>query len=103
MPDKNPQPAVPKTTDEKILERLDEISMHMKRLDTRDRWRTAGSTIRGVLSFVPFLISVWFAWYLYAHFDDVMRSAMRAAAEHTMEATKNGSNTLMDQLKSYFQ
>lgn len=86
-----------------ILDRLDQINQHLKRLDERDKVRMTGSIVRSILAIVPFVISLWFAWYLYAHFDDLVRQVMRQAAEQTMEATKDGSNSFLEEMKKYFQ
>lgn len=86
-----------------LLKKLDEINLHLKRMDQRDRLRMTGGIIRSIIGIVPLLISLWFAWYLYAHFDDLMRTLVREAAEQSMEATKSGSNSLLEEMKKYLQ
>lgn len=62
----------PKTHEEILLEKIDEISLHLKNLDRRDRMRTWGGFVRGIISLIPIVLLVLGAWYAYSNIDELI-------------------------------
>ena len=82
-------------------DKLDQILVHLKNLDRRDRLRTWGGFFRGLLSLIPAIAFIYGVWYFYQHGDEVMAKIAKVAAEQAMEATTNGANGIMKQLQNF--
>jgi hypothetical protein len=96
MPAKNP---VTVTT---VEEKLDEIILHLQRLDRRDRLRTIGAFLRSLLSIVWILLIVWSGWYFVAHWSDIMKQVANQAASSAAEYTQQKGTGLLDQFKNQY-
>jgi len=96
MPPKNPVTATP------VEEKLDEIVLHLKRLDRRDRMRTIGGFIRGFLALIPLLLLLWSVWYFVQHGDEIMKKIADQAASSAAEFTQQKGQGLLDQLKKEY-
>ncbi len=81
-----------------VEQKLDVIIEHLHHLDRRDRLRTIGSTVRGLLSLIPLLFLLWSAWYVYKQGDKLLETITRQAATAAAEATKNSSKGMLDDL-----
>ncbi len=88
---------------DKILERLEQIEMHLKHLDSRDRLRMIGSTIRSLIGFGLLLFAIWSSVYLLQNLEEIMKTVAREAAKQTMEYSKEGSKDLMQQMQEMFK
>ncbi len=93
MPD-NDRPIT--TTDEK----LDQILIHLERMDKRDKLRTWGSFARWLISLLPLLFFLWGAWYVVTHVDDVIRKVAEESAKQAAKVTQQQSANMMDKLKN---
>ncbi|MFA5800413.1 MAG: hypothetical protein WC840_05665 [Candidatus Peribacteraceae bacterium] len=96
MPPKNPVTA---TT---VEAKLDEIVLHLRRLDRRDRMRTIGGFIRGFLALIPLLLLLWSVWYFIQHGDEIMKKIADQAASSAAEFTQQKGQGLLDQLKKEY-
>lgn len=70
-----------KPTPDTVEGKLDEILVYLDRLDRRDRLRTWGGFIRGIIALIPIIILIWTTWYFFAHADEMMAKITRYAAE----------------------
>ena len=90
-------------------ERLEEILLHLRRLDSRDRLRMWGGFIHGILALIPTIILLVTVWYFYENGPAILQwvtqeTAREAAAVAT--GTKKGmavslpaSPDIIEQLK----
>jgi hypothetical protein len=90
-----PKTAAQTTT---IEEKLDEILVHLRRLDARDRLRTWGGFFRGLLALIPLAIFLWSVWYFINHGEELMKQIADTAASSAAEYTKNQGQGMLDQL-----
>jgi len=90
------------STETSIEEKLDEIIVHLKKMDARDRVRMWGGFIRSIISLVPLIIFVWSTWYLIQHGPELMKQIADTAASSAAEYTKSQGQGVVDQwLKEY--
>ncbi len=82
-----------------ILEKLDEISAHLKHLDSRDRWRMIGGAIRSLINIGFLVFVVWSSWYLIAHMEDFIRIVTQEAGKMSQQMMRGGSDDVMKQVQ----
>ena len=82
--------------------KLDEILVHLRRLDKRDRMRTWGAAIHTAFQIIPLLLFLWGGWYLYHHADEVLKRITSEAAKQAAAMTQEKSESFMEGLKKYF-
>ena len=95
-------PAANTKSPETVEAKLDQIVFHLERMDKRDRLRTLGGFIRGMISIIPIAFLLWSAWYFANHGADFMRMISDQAAKSAAAYTKNQSNGLLDQLMKQY-
>lgn len=88
--------------EETAEQKLDRIAMYLHRMDRRDRMRTIGGFVHGLLALIPMLFFLWSAWYVYEHGDELLQKiageAARQAAGATMNIDEGGMQQLLDQM-----
>ncbi len=82
-------------------DKLDVIVECLHRMDRRDRLRAWGGFLRGMLSLIPILAFVLGSWYFYQHGDELMVKIAKTAAEQASEVTKQGTESMMEQLQNF--
>ncbi|MAE68682.1 MAG: hypothetical protein QF793_01300 [Candidatus Peribacteraceae bacterium] len=82
-------------------DKLDQIIGHLENIDRRDKLRMRAGFIKGIIAIVPGIVFIIGLWYFYNHGDEIMAKIAKTAAEQAMEATKNGTNGLMQQLQNF--
>ncbi len=87
--------AAPVTNLGEIQDRLDMVLLYLHQLDRRDKWRTRGGFLKGLVSIIPVLIAVWAAWYFYTYGDILMKKlttevVRQSAAYAEMRAAEQG-------------
>ena len=82
-------------------DKLDQILHHLAAMDKRDRLRTWGGFIKGIIGLVPAIVFIWGMWYFYQHGDDIMAKIAKTAAEQSSEGTKQGTEGLIVQIKNF--
>lgn len=83
-----------------VEDKLDEILAFMHRAERRDRIRTVGSTIKGVLSIIPIAVLLGSLWYFYENGEEVMNTLMDKTIQKSAEYSQE---SLLDQLEGYMQ
>lgn len=86
------------TNTSSIEEKLDLMLLYMHRMDKRDRLRTIGGFVHGLLALIPIILVVWSAWYFYAHGTEFMEQITREAVKQSAEYSQG---SLMEQLEQY--
>jgi hypothetical protein len=94
-----PQAAAPRTLSTDIVERLDQIALHLRHLDRRDRVRMFGSTLKSLVSLGTLAFVIWSSVYFVQHLDDIIKTMTQEMAKQTMQYGKAGSEDLMKQLQ----
>ena len=79
-------------------EKLDEILLHLRRMDRRDRLRTWGGFFKGVIGILPVLAFIYGAWYMYEHGDEVLAQIAKEAAQQAAAVTQGTAENLMEQI-----
>ena len=85
----------------KSEDKLDIIIQHLENIDKRDRLRMRAGFIRGVFGLIPTIAFIAFAVYFYQHGDEVMAKIAKTAAEQALEATKAGTDGIIQQLQNF--
>ncbi len=81
-------------------EKVDKIVHHLERMDKRDRLRTIGGFIKGVLGFIPLLVMLGSLWYVYNHGAELMKEIASEAAKQAASYTQQGSSDIMKQFQN---
>ncbi len=85
------------TSDTKHLtveDKLDFIIMYLERMDKRDRLRTWGGFIRGLLGLIPLAIMLASVWYLINHGDEFLQKITEQAARQAMQVTGEAAGSM---------
>jgi hypothetical protein len=89
--------------EEKILtdsQTLEQILVHLERMDRRDRLRTVGGFVRTIISLVPMVIFLASMWYVYKHTDELITKVSQEAAKQAAAYTQEQSAGIIDQLRN---
>jgi hypothetical protein len=87
----------PKTTEEK----LDIIIGHLESMDKRDKLRTWGGFVRGIIGLIPTIILIWSVWYFYAHGTELIKQMTAEAAKQAAGYSQTQSDSFMQQIQKY--
>jgi len=82
-------------------DKIDIIIEHLENIDRRDKLRMRAGFIKGLIGIVPGIAFIIGAWYFYQHGDEVMANIAKVAAEQAMEATRQGTDGLLQQLQNF--
>lgn len=74
-----------------LLTEVREMREYLYQMNRRDRLRTIGGTIKGLILLVPTVLLVVSAWYFYKHSDEIIKGIAANAAE---QATKYSQGNL---------
>lgn len=85
------QETPPETTDE----RLDIIIEYMRRMDRREKMRSAGAFVSGMIRLVPIAIFLWGSWFFYLHGDSVIQNITEQAARQAAKIAGENANTMV--------
>ena len=88
------EPVVATTPEQK----LDIIIGYLDAMNRRDKLRTTGASIRGMLGPIPLLFFTWSIWYTIYHGSELLQQITPQAANAAAEATKNNSKGMLDDL-----
>ena len=90
------------TSEPTTEEMLKEIVEHLRRIDARDKLRTWGGFVRGIIAIVPLILLLWSAWYFVEHGEELMKTVADTAASSAAEFTKNQGSGLYDELMKQY-
>jgi hypothetical protein len=79
-------------------EKLDLIVLYLHRMDRRDRIRTVGGFVRGMLGLIPLILLVWSYWYFLQHGEEFMK---KITSEAVRQSAEYSQGSLMEQLEGY--
>lgn len=82
---------MPKENPESIEEKMDLILIYLHRLDKRDRLRTWGGFLKGLLALIPIIILLWSTWYFIAHKDEIFKEITNQAAQSAASMFTGGN------------
>ena len=91
----NPEPPAKLSSEDK----LDKIVHYLERMDRRDRWRTYGGFVRGLLGILPLLILLGSLWYTYTHLNELLGKVAGEAAKQAAHYTQESSGDFMKQVQ----
>ncbi len=94
---------MPKSPAEVPEDKLDAILRHLQNLDRRDRLRTWGSFVRGLLSVAWIVFLFGSAWYAVAHWDVILKQVAAEAAKQAAAYTQTSSNDALKQLQQFLK
>ncbi|MFA7681733.1 MAG: hypothetical protein WCX61_01760 [Candidatus Peribacteraceae bacterium] len=90
-----------KTTPTSTEEKLEEILLHLRRLDKRDRLRTFGGFFKGLISLIPIIVLVWSLWYMYQYGDQLLEKISASAAKQAAIVTEQQKDSLINKFQNY--
>jgi hypothetical protein len=78
---------MPKKSDAPLSQedKLDEILLHLRRIDNRDRLRMIGSTLRGLVALASLLLLFASVWYVAQNGDQLLKMI----TEQTTQSIQN--------------
>ncbi len=92
----------PATQNTSVDAKLDEIITCLQRMDKRDRLRTIGGFIRGLLGLIPLIVLLWSLWYFASHGEELMKMIANQAASSAAQYTQGQSQGLVEQLMKQY-
>lgn len=95
-------PKTAPTPDTSVEAQLSEILEHLRRMDARDRLRTWGGFVRGIIAIVPLILLLWSAWYFVEHGAEMMKMIADTAASSAAEYTKSQGQSMVDELMKQY-
>ncbi len=82
--------------------KLDEIILHLQRLDKRDKWRTVGGSIRTAITLIPLILLLGSAWYFVQHGAEFMKMVADQAAKSAATYTQTQSQSLYEKFLNQY-
>lgn len=84
--------------------RLNTIVDILERMNSRDRWRTAGGFVRSLISLIPMALFVWSTVYFFLHSDEIMKKIVSLSAEAAVQSQQagGGNSDFINQLKQQY-
>lgn len=89
----------PQTT---VDEKLEEILVHMRKMDKRDRLRLWGGFLRSMISLGSLIFFFWSGWYFIKHGPELMKQIADTAASSAAEYTKSQGQSVVDQMMNQY-
>ena len=80
-----------------LLTELREIKEYLHEMNRRDRVRTIGGTIRGLIMLIPTILIIWSAWYFYQNSSEILKSIAASAAEQASKYSQGSMNELLNE------
>ena len=93
---------MPKKDTPSLEDKLDVIIHYMHKMDRRDRLRTWGGFLRGVLGLIPIAAVVWSVWYFYEHGDEMLMKITTMATQQAAQVAEERSGDMLQQLQLLF-
>jgi hypothetical protein len=103
MPDTNIQPAAPTPQADpvgSIDARLDTMIAILERMNRRDKWRTIGGFVRGLIVVIPTLVIILSSIWLYFYGSSLVQDFIQ---QTTNQAAQQAQESFMDRMMGSFQ
>ncbi len=84
-------------------EALQQILVHLERMDKRDRMRTWGGLVRTMIAIVPVILFVLASWYAYYNIDAIIKKISEESAKSAAKYTQQQSADFLEQMKGYLR
>ena len=91
---------MPDLANKDITDRLEQIELQIRHLDSRDRMRMIGGTIRSLINVGFLIFAIWTSWYLLTNMDEIIRTMATEAAKQSQQMMKGGSEDLLKQMQN---
>lgn len=88
---------MPKSTNDK----LDEIIEHLRRIDKRDRLRTIGGFIKGIIGLIPIIVLIGSIWWAYKYGDQLLEKIAQQAAKQAAIVTEQQGSEVMKKFENF--
>lgn len=95
-------PKLTPATDTSVEAQLGEILAHLRRMDARDRLRTWGGFVRGIIALVPLILILGSGWYFLQHGAEFMKMVADTAASSAAEYTKSQGAGMYEQFMNQY-
>jgi hypothetical protein len=89
------------TEPQTVEDKLDVIIGYLHALDRRDKLRTYGGMVRGVIALIPMILFLASAWYVYQHGDELLTKLAQEAAKQAAATSQDSMNVIFDQFQNY--
>lgn len=103
MPDTNIQPAEPTPQTDPVGSidmRLDKMIEILERMNRRDKWRTIGGFLRGLIVVIPTLVIILSSIWLYFYGSNLVQDFIQ---QTTNQAAQQAQESFMDRMLEGFQ
>jgi len=77
-------------------EKMDQVLVHLKRIDDRDRLRLIGGFFRFMIALIPIIILLGSVWYTIKNGPELMKMLSEQAASAAAKYTQDQSSGLYD-------
>jgi len=82
-------------------DKLDQILTHLSQLNRRDRLRTIGGFIKGVITIIPVVILIGGIWYAYKYGDQLLEKIAQQAAKQAAIVTEQQGENVIKQFENF--
>ncbi len=92
----------PPTTQQSLESKLDQIILHLEKMDKRDKWRTVGGFFKFCITIIPLILLLGSGWYFAQNWQEIMKKMATISASVAAEYSKNQSSGMLEQfMKQY--
>lgn len=82
-----------------IEDKVDELIGILEHMNRRDKLRTVGGFVRGLIGIIPVLFVVYSFWYFYNNFDALLDTMTKKAAEQAIKLNGSASEDIVNRYK----
>lgn len=79
-----------------IEEKMDVILDVLKRMDRRDRMRTIGGFIRGIISIIPIILFLWATWWTIENWDELLDTLIKKSATEAQRISEESTQNFLE-------
>lgn len=98
MPEQNSNPTPSPKKEDALNEKLDLMVHYLHKMDQRDKMRTWGSFMGGLMKVGFYVLMIWGGWYFYQHSDEMISSVAKQAAQQAASMGASTSTTIIESI-----
>ncbi len=83
-----------------LEEKLDAVLAHLARMDKRDRLRTWGGLLRGIIAVIPLFLFLWSSVYLYQHGKEIISLIASESAKQAAQYSQGQGESLLQRMQN---